>query len=519
MRIIKRHKGSFSTAVVAFLTVVLPALPANAQDSLRTVYEHLYGGDGAGAYNEFRTQSDREPENLGASYGVLMALHSRGLRNPTLQKEFEARIDQLIQKASARYEKNKRDTDAVFYLEQGYLTRARYRMENDKGIVGAARDGIKAKTYADECIKLDPGRPDGYLAAGLYNYYVDIMPAAFKWLRTLLFMPAGNRTEGLKQLARVAESGDLFAPAAQDFLLDIYASEENRYEDAVRMAENLQKKYPENPQFRFTVAGLYSNANIEDYERAAQQYSTIIQRVDQKHPHYKDQDRYQAVMNLARMRQSQWRYDEAISLLTPVIDSNVTQPDWIMPNFLLTRANYRALMGDSHAADDSRQVLSNVKWKNRQASAQQQLKWIEQRQQSSEGKIFAELIPGNRLVSEHRWDEARQEYDKLRSRYPNDWQVRYRIAYLQFARADYAQCESALNPIVNANAREMPDWIKPAAMLQLARIYDIRGQREQAVAMYKRIVAAYEKTGPGQTAQAGLVTPYRRPAALLSNSK
>jgi hypothetical protein len=39
---------------------------------------------------------------------------------------------------------------------------------------------------------------------------------------------------------------------------------------------------------------------------------------------------------------NQWRLDEAITALAPPIDAGVTNPDWVLSQFLLRRANYRA---------------------------------------------------------------------------------------------------------------------------------------------------------------------------------
>src|SRR5258706_14325214 len=177
---------------------------------------------------------------------------------------------------------------------------------------GAARDGIKAKKYGDEYIKANPGRAVGYLAVGLYNYYIEILPTFFKFIRTVLFMPGGNRAEGLKQIERTANGGENGAPFAENILIDVYSTE-NRFADAVRMAERLHKKYPENSSFRFSLAAIYSHAQVENYEGAVQQYTTIIQRIDQKHPNYKPEQRYRATLNLAWLRAQQFRHDESIA--------------------------------------------------------------------------------------------------------------------------------------------------------------------------------------------------------------
>jgi tetratricopeptide (TPR) repeat protein len=492
---------------IALALILLFQIQANAQDAIRAAYEQLHQGDVNGAYREFRALSDRDPQSLAASFGVLVALYERGLEDQPLQNEFEQRIDKLIEAASDRYEQNKRDTDALFYLEQAYLNRARYRADFDKGMWGAARDGIKAKNYGDEYIKVNPTRADGYFAVGLYNYYIEILPTFFKFIRTFLFMPGGNRAEGLKQIERTAAGGEPAAPFAQDILVDVYSTE-NRFADAVRVAENLHKTYPENASFRFGVAGIYSHAQVENFDGAVQQYTAIIQRVQQKHPNYKPEHHHQATLNLAWLRAQQFRYDEAIALLNPTIESNVEKPDWIMPNFLLARANFRVRTGDARYLDDDRRVLAQAKWKKWHKDAQEQIKVYQQRRQSGEATVFTELIPGNRLVVERRWDEAQQELEKVRARRPEDWQIRYRLAHLEFARGDYDRAYVAFSQIVNNNLPKVSNWIKANALLHLARVFDIRGQREQAVKLYKRVVDEYEDEDAADNARFGLLTRY-----------
>ena len=67
-------------------------------------------------------------------------------------------------------------------------------------------------------------------------------------------------------------------------------------------------------------------------------------------------ERHAATLGLAALRRIQWRLDEAIALLQPTIDRPVDKPAWIVPTFLLQRANYRMLLNDPKAAEDVRRV-------------------------------------------------------------------------------------------------------------------------------------------------------------------
>ena len=133
---------------------------------------------------------------------------------------------------------------------------------------------------------------------------------------------------------------------------------------------------------------------------------------------------------------------------------------------------------------------------------------VESRRQGDEGAIYAALIPGNRFVAEDRWQEARAVYERVGATKPNDWQVRYRLAFLDFARHDYKAATPAFQSIADTPSR-IPDWLRAAALLNLAWCHDLAGRRADALAIYKRIVDDYENETVGPTARLGLIAPYR----------
>ena len=127
-----------------------------------------------------------------------------------------------------------------------------------------------------------------------------------------------------------------------------------------------------------------------------------------------------------------------------------------------------------------------------------------------EAARYAELLPGHRLVVEQRWEEAAQFYQRMLQQHPGDWQVRYRLGWLAFARGRLEQAEAAFSRILRGKSREMPDWVRAGSLLYLARVHDQQGEREQAVKLYEKIVDDYGDLSAHQSARLGLVTPYRR---------
>ena len=464
------------------------------------------GGTRRGRRREFERLVAANPGRLPARFGLLLVLLDRAEANRSLEGEFERQMDAFIADAEARHDRSATDDEALFYLGYAHFIRAAYRFEHDKGMWGAARDGARSKRLADAYVKRRPEHGDAYFMLGAYNYYVEIAPSFIKLIRPLLFLPAGNRAEGLKQLERAYTQGSLFSFQAGMMLMEIYGSFEGRPADGVRVGEQLARQYPENPQVQFQLAELYAGPAVEDYAGAGAQYQKVIAAESGK-----AQPRealYRAQLGLASSLQQRWRIDEAIRVLSATIDRRPSTPAWVLPSFLLRRANYRALIGDAGAAEDVNRVLSEPAWKDQHKGADNLLKWMNARRASGEAAVATRLLPGNRLVADKKWDEAAAAYEPVRRDHANDPLVRYRLAVLQFARGDAAGASAAANALVADRAA--PPWIKAQSLLMVARADDLAGRRDAATRTYRRIVDDYERENAVWAAQVGLVTPYRR---------
>jgi hypothetical protein len=498
-----------SLAVVLLLLIATPAAAQTSpNDPLHAGYMRLYAGEREAAYKDFEALRAKDPKSLPPWFGQLFAHEARLEFDRSLAPSFEKGVQEFLDQADQRYSRSKADAEALFYLAQAHLLRSTYRVDYDKGVFGAARDAAKAKGYTDAYLKQHPEHGDAYLALGLYNYYVDIAPNFIKVLRVLLFLPSGSRAEGMKQLARAGREGSLFAPLAEGALANIYGLYEGRLAEAITIGERLVQRFPTNALLRFKLAEGYMHPTIEGYERAAEQYNAIIE--EKKLASVEDLEaRYRATLGLANLRRSQWRLEDAIQLLSPAIDQQVAKPQWVMATFLIRRANYRALLNDAAAASDAERVWRDKSMTDWHKAAQDQIAFIDGRRKTPEAVVYASLIPGNRHVIAHRWDDAIAVYDRVAAAHPGNWQVKYRRAYLEFMRAKYDVAARALTEIVSSTG-QIPAWLKAQAMLNLAWTHDLGGRRADATKLYKRIVDDYENEAASGAARIGLITPYRR---------
>jgi tetratricopeptide (TPR) repeat protein len=471
-------------------------------------YRRLYAGDPDGARREFERLLAARPGDLPPRFGILTALERRTRENRTEAPAFERLLDGFVVDAEARYDRSESDTEALFYLANAHMLRAQYRYNNDKGIWGAARDGARAKKLAEAYVRRHPEHGDIYFALGLYNYYVELAPAFARVLRFLMFLPSGDRVEGLKQIERAFTTGSLFAPQAGLLLIEIYGTYETRPADGVRVGERLAADYPDNPLYQFTLAELYGSPAVEDPVRAGERYQAVMAR-EEKRPGDPRPARYQARLGVAGALVEQWRLPEAVALLSATIDAAPRQPAWAMPTFMLRRANYRALLGDTRGArEDIARIVSNPLWKGRHKGAQEMGAWIDRLVKTGEGEVYAALVAPNRLAFDQRWSDADKAYAAVRARYPGDPQVRYRIGQMRFRKGETDGLLTEFSAV--ADSKGSPDWLRAAALLNVGRIQDISGQRTEAMKTYERVVDDYERESAAWPARVGLVNAYRR---------
>jgi tetratricopeptide (TPR) repeat protein len=487
-----------------------PALAAASVEDAGVLagYRLFNNGDLAAAQQAFEKLLAASPGSLPAHFGLLQVIEQRSEGERALEPEFERRIEAFLATAEERFGRSDKDDEALFYLANGYMLRATYRLDHDKGIWGAARDGARAKRFSEQYVQRHPEHGDAYFALGTYNYYVEIAPTFIKIIRLFLFLPPGNRAAGLQQLERAHAQGSLFGPQAGLLLMEIYGSFESRPADAVRIGERLAARYPHSPKIQFSLAEVYEGPAVEDHERAAATYQRIIDNEDRRTGPERPA-KYQARLGLAAARFSRWRPNDSLAVLDAVIDRKPAAPLWVMPTFLLRRSFYRGLLDDPASIGDAKAVLAEPRWKEWHKGATDRLQWLERRRASGEAAVFAALIPGNRLAVDRRWDEAVASYEQVRQKYADHSQVRFRLAHVAFRRGDSERALREFSVVAQDSAS--PDWLRAQALLFVARTHDLAGRRADAVKAYERIVARYENEGAAWAAKVGLVTPYRRP--------
>ncbi len=138
----------------------------------------------------------------------------------------------------------------------------------------AARAAVSARTEMLTALKLDPEMADATAALGIYNYYVDTLSPLVKLLRIFMGIPGGEKQVGVNQMTIGMNRGSFLAVDIRFILARSLRTYDEKYEQALSVAEPLAARYPRNPIFLLLLGNLNAelgrNAKAAEYFHAAQ---------------------------------------------------------------------------------------------------------------------------------------------------------------------------------------------------------------------------------------------------------
>ncbi|MBF9252057.1 tol-pal system protein YbgF [Pontibacter sp. 172403-2] len=218
---------------------------------------------------------------------------------------FFAYMDTTIQKAEALYDADEQNVEAAFFLAAAYGFEARLNSERSnwrKATVASKR----ALEFMEKAKAGNGLSPEFLFGEALFNYYSVWIHENYPMLRpVLIFFPDGDKRLGLKQLRYVANSGFYTGNEAKVFLMKIYANEESNQEDALKVAQSLATKYPDNAYFeRFYARLLFVQGHFTMAERVS---LDILSKLEQHMPGYEPVSGRYASYILAYINQNKYR--------------------------------------------------------------------------------------------------------------------------------------------------------------------------------------------------------------------
>jgi tetratricopeptide (TPR) repeat protein len=163
---------------------------------------------------------------------------------PELAAAFRAHLDRAIVLAEQRLRANPRDADAHFQVGAAHGFLASYTATVEGRVSGGFGAARRAYREHKRALELDPARKDAGLIVGMYRYAVSMLPIHWRLLAGLAGFD-GGRDRGLRFVEdAAAHPSDVQANAL--FTLIVIYNREARYDDALRVIGELQRRYPRN---------------------------------------------------------------------------------------------------------------------------------------------------------------------------------------------------------------------------------------------------------------------------------
>ena len=163
---------------------------------------------------------------------------------PELVREFQSEVARAIDLAEQRVAAQPKDAQAYFDLGAAVGLQASYTASIEGKLLAGFRSARRAYAAHEKVMQLDPARTDAGVTVGTYRYIVSTLSMP---MRVMAYVAGfgGGKERGIRMLEETA-AGDGESGTDARFALVLLYNRERRYDDALRVLQELRKMYPRN---------------------------------------------------------------------------------------------------------------------------------------------------------------------------------------------------------------------------------------------------------------------------------
>ena len=342
--------------------------------------DHIYNLKFEQAEGEFRKLAVMDSTHPAGPFFLAMTDWWRimiDLENTRYDERFHRQLDRVIDLCDERLDRDENDVTALFFKGGALGFKGRMKFHRDDWF-GAADAGRKALPIVQDASSADPQNYDVFLGTGIYNYYAAVIPEQYPVAKPLmLFIPAGDKEKGIRQLQTAAQKGKYARTEAAYFLMQLYYQFEKRYADALAIALDLNARYPDNMLFHKYVGRCH--VSMGAWGPAEEVFRDIAGRCERKLPGYNAVTEREARYYLGVTAQNRGEHEPALreflrcDELSRGLDREGPSGFMAMANLKMGMA-YDALGRKELAAAQYRKVLGMKEYRDSHRLAEQLLK-------------------------------------------------------------------------------------------------------------------------------------------------
>jgi tetratricopeptide (TPR) repeat protein len=299
------------------------------------------------------------------------------LDNTEYDESFYDAMDRVVEMCDSILDTDPDNVTAIFFKGGAIGFKGRLKFHRDD-YLAAANAGRKALPLVQMASELDPRNYDILLGTGMYNYYAEVIPSEYPWLKPLLlFVPSGDKKKGLEQLTTASEKGKYSSIETTYFLMQIYFFYEKDYPKALALAHRLHGQFEGNMLFHRYLGRCY--ASLTNWPETRRVFSQILDRVEKGQRGYTENAGREAEYYIALCDMNTRDYESALAHFFRC-DSLSRSLDEKGPSGFMVMANLKAgniydIMGKRDlAVDQYNKVLSMKEYLDSHKQAVQYLK-------------------------------------------------------------------------------------------------------------------------------------------------
>jgi tetratricopeptide (TPR) repeat protein len=399
-----------------------------------------------------------------------------------LDPRFLREVDQAVAATSAWTDRDPARAEAWFYLGASYASRVQWRVLRGEKIA-AARDGKRIKDALERAIELDPELHDAYFGIGLYHYYADVAPAAAKVLRWLLFLPGGDRAQGLREMLEARDRGELLRGEADFQLHLLYLWYEQQPRQALDLLEGLRTRYPHNPLFLARLAEVY-DVYVHDHAVSLELYRELLTLARDGRVNEPALAEAYARLGLADQLDELAEPDRAIATLRPLADRSRAAGQDSAARAHLRIGILEDRMGRHDVALRAYQAAVAAVSGADPYGVRDRARIEERRSHDPRaGEAMRLSIAGWRAVERGELAVAEPMLRRAAELRPRDPVVQYRLGRLLAAQEDNEPALACFRLVIEARPAAPPTFLAHA-YYEAGRVYESMSRRMEALDMY-----------------------------------
>ncbi len=405
-----------------------------------------------------------------------------GYDSATGPEHAQVLLDRAIEVGRKRIEAQPTDAAATYCLGAAYGTRSAYRFSRGEHI-GGAFDAKKTRSLMLGLLEEDPSCEDCRFWTGAYDYMSDALPSIVKFLKSLLFLPGGDRERGLKALDEAAQKGEFERYHAFTILHVAYREIEHDTKNYQNVLERWHAAFPEAPDVAVMLARVLANSGRDGRSRSVALLREVLDRV--KAGKIEDEEETSAAVGLANLFMDDAEPETAIGVLRPVVArKHGRRQEELSLSFYLGRAlNQAGLHSEAMA------MLQDLKKRYPGDSKLTEVEFAATQLGEEDSKIYKAALPARRLWRDGKlqeWDAALLKLKKETDDHP---QIEYLIGWTHFEAKRDGLAQQSFQRVIDVRDTR-PTCFLAWSYIGLGQLRDVAGDRSGAKDLYRLAIKA-----------------------------